>query len=166
MTVDWNEFNYAKDLQFDFDSLEIEAADHPSLAMKYAEEKSRLGKSVSLAKENVSIIKGRLTKEIIKSASKKPTIAEIEAELNEEPDYRQAVEDLIELEYEYGLLQDACRSLNSKKEMIQETIKMLQMNYFNRVSSTNGYRRDLRDDDGMDEAVEAKKKYSRRRRQN
>ena len=139
MAVDWGKFDYSKDLEIDFDSLELEAHDCPSLMMKYSEERSRISKSVKLAKENLNVVRSQLINKLLSESAKKPTVAEMDAHVTTSDEYKQAYKELIDLEYEYDLLKDACSSLNVRKEMIQESVRLLGMNYFSRVSLTNGY---------------------------
>lgn len=166
MTVNWEDFNYSRDLQIDIDSLELEAQDCPALTMHYSEEKNRVAKSMKLAKENLNVVRSQLVKRCISEADKKPTVAEIDAYVATSDEYRKAHEEFVELEYEHDMLKDACNAMRDRKEMIQELDRQISMNYFSRVSLTNGNRKEKADiaSQASNESRQEVNKRMRRRR--
>ena len=127
------EYDYDRDLEINKDDLRRECSNQPKRLMKYIKELARRSKEVKYAKEDLDKTRSRLTKEIIKASDKKPLVSEIDAYVIEHKDYQQDRNDLADLEYEYDILRGAVDAFRQRKDMIQETIKLLHMSYFSAV---------------------------------
>lgn len=127
------EFNYDHDLEINKDDLRRECSSQPKLLMKYVKATASKSKEVKHAKENLAKTRSRLTKAIISTSDKKPTVGEIEAHVIAHADYQTANHELIDLEYEYDIHKGAIDAFRQRKDMIQESIRLLGMNYYSAV---------------------------------
>lgn len=127
------DFNYDCDLEINKDDLRRECSSQPKLLMKYVKATAEKSKEVKHAKENMSKTRSRLVKQIISTSDKKPTVGEIEAHIIAHEDYQADNHKLIDLEYEYDILKGAIDAFRHRKDMIQETIRLLGMNYYSAV---------------------------------
>ncbi len=127
------EFNYDRDLEINKNDLRRECSSQPKLLMKYVKEVARQSKEVKFTKETLAKVRSRLTTKLIKSRDKKPLVSEIEAYIIEHEDYQTTVQNLINLEYEYDILKGTITAFHHRKDMIQETIRLMNMNYFSAV---------------------------------
>jgi len=145
MILDWKEeFDYHKESSINLDELELEAQDQSELYWKYGKEKVRLSKMVANTHEELKVTRSIIIKEMLNAAAdagmKSPTGVQIEAQYRIDPRHQDLKKKMIDLEYEYNLLCEACSAIYQKRDMIQEERALLSMGYFSRVSKTNGIR--------------------------
>jgi len=137
-------FNFEEDRKINFDQLELECDEQPSLLYKYSKEEKRLQKEVSNRHETVKITKSRLVKDFLNTAAeagnKKPTGTEIESYYRTHPDHIDAKKNLIDAQYDLGIIETGRWSIWQRGQMLENIVKLLKMNYFSRTSKANGFR--------------------------
>jgi hypothetical protein len=152
------EFDYERDSQINKDDLRRECSRQPGVLMKYVKAAAEKSKEIKFAKEELSIARSRLTKLATNVEGKKPLVAEIEAFITEHKDYRNANSKIIELEYHYDILKGAVSAFHQRKDMITDTIRLLNISYFSAVEIPSAP-----DKNGMGEQMKEKTSVSTRK---
>jgi len=173
MILDWDEeFDYHRESSINLDQLELEAQDQSDLYWKYGKEKVRLSKMVANTVEEIKVTRSLIIKEQLQGAAdnnmKPPTAIQLEAAYRTDDRHRDLKQKLIDLEYEYNLLCEACSSIYQKRDMIQEERALLSMGYFSRVSKTNGIRAQekIQQREIVDDEIRTRVNQKRRTRRN
>jgi len=173
MILDWEgEFDYHKESSINLDELELEAQNQSDLYWKYGKEKVRISRMVANTHEEIKVMRSVIIKEVLDEANangaKNPTAQQIEAHYRTDKRHQDLKQKMIDLEYEYNLLCEACAAIYQKRDMIQEERAFLSMGYFSRVSKTNGIRaqekiqqREIADDESRT-AVNLKRRARRK----
>lgn len=140
MTVDWAKFNYENEVKISLDCLELCNQDNPELIMKYGKEKSKISKDLRDKKEELSICDAKLRKYIVETSDKKPTVAEIDAQISLDDKHRKLVAEIIVLEYDLDLLKECINAFRDRGNSLREERELLALGYWSGVSKTNGVR--------------------------
>ena len=134
------EFDFEKEIEINLDSLELDCQDQSKLLGKYMTEKARLKQWIRNLKEEYKVQASQVKKDLLETEKKKPTVAEMDIAVTLDADCQTLIDQINQKEYEADLVDAAIASINDRKYMLQEEVKLLGMNYFSRVSTTNGNR--------------------------
>ncbi len=128
------ENNYRQDVSIDESALDVEWLKQSSLVFKYSEASAHYKKLVSQAKEQVDMVKAGLDKAIRINPKaynlEKVTEASIAAEILMDAEYKEAMNDLIEAQYEFNMCNGAIAALQDKRSALENLVKLYGQNYF------------------------------------
>ena len=108
--------------------------------MKYAKEKTKISKDLRDKKEELSVRDAKLRKTIISLSEKKPTVAEVDAEIALDEKHRKLTSEITVLEYDFDLLKECINGLRVKENSLREERELLALGYWSRTSKTQGIR--------------------------
>lgn len=131
-----DEIDYERDISIDESALDVEWLEQAQLGLKYGRFIARLHKKVTLADEKKKTVRSELIMEANKFPVKccgkdKPNAADIEAYYRNHPDYKEAVQNLIDAQYEaeYGEVakNEICWT---RKAALENLVKLHGQMYF------------------------------------
>ena len=128
--------DYARDLLIDETALDLEWLNQASLAMKYGRHFADCARLCRKAEENKKVIRSGLIRQAnlhpMECCQKpKPTGADIEAYYRTHSDYIEAVEDLIEAEYEKTMAEIAKNEMCfTRKAALENLVTLHGQQYF------------------------------------
>jgi len=126
--------NYEQDIYIDQDGLDIECLDQAKLMLKYTRLQASAKKEVSRMKEALAVEKAELGRRIRKDPDDfdldKVTEAVVENTIIIQPDYKRAVSDLLDAQYEYDMIRGAVEAVQQRKDMLQDLIRLHGQQYF------------------------------------
>jgi len=129
-----NELNYLDDIRIDETCLDVEWLDQPTLMMKYCQYAILMRKKLDLAKEKVDIVKAELDKKIRLNPAEfgieKLTETAVQNTIILQDEYRMAVEEMIEIKYQYDLATSAVRSIEQRRDALENLVKLHGQQYF------------------------------------
>jgi disulfide oxidoreductase YuzD len=128
------EFSYEQDLAIDPHSLDEEWLRQPGLFMKYSEAATDAQRIRDIAKEKVDVVKAELAKAIRKDPAKygvdKVTENVVAETVLLQPEYKKAVEELVEMNFKFNILQSAVRAFDHKRGALENVVKLWLGSYF------------------------------------
>lgn len=131
------ENNYAKDIEIDQDALDREFVNQPYLYMKYAELSARADIKARRAKDDLEVLAAAIYKEVVEESDKKPTDKAIQAEINDNKEYRELMHRYLELKYEADLMAAAVKAMEHKKTSLENLTKLWIGSYYSTPKQTN-----------------------------
>lgn len=127
-------YDYEKDLDIDLLRLEVDWQRQPALFNKWATLAADAAKASKLADERVKTVRSELSmnarKDVTLLPGGKATEAAIEEFYRTHPDYIQAVQDRIDLEYEAEMLLNAVQAFRMKSVALENEVKLVLGGYF------------------------------------
>jgi hypothetical protein len=130
------EFNYEKDIRISEGDLDIEWLEQAELAIKYGRIWANAQKKLTLAEENIKVIRAELIAEANESPKKyckkeKPNAADIEAYYRTHPDHVQAKKEWVEAQYECNMAAVAKNEFSfTRKAALENLVQLHGQNYF------------------------------------
>lgn len=137
------ETNYEQDLKIDETALDIECLDQPTLMMRYSKLQARTEKRVGELKEALAVVEADLDLDIRLHPGRygvpldsdgipkiKVTEAVVTGRLKKQEEYKEAHEDLLEAQHKNNILKGAVKSVEQRKSMLEELIKLHGQRYF------------------------------------
>lgn len=128
------ELNYEQDLKIDETALDIECLDQAILMMRYSKELARAEKRVSNIKEELSVERAELDKDIRSNPDtfgiEKITESAINNCIILQDDYKAIQKKLIDAQYEAKMIKGAVDAVQQRKDMLQELVKLHGQRYF------------------------------------
>jgi hypothetical protein len=94
-----------------------------------------------LLHEEVKVTKSRIINDIIAKSDKKPAADALEAMYRIHPDHIKAKEKYIQAMYDLNLAEIATKGMYQRRDMLENQIKLLGMNYYSKVSTSNGIKK-------------------------
>lgn len=125
------ELDFEKELNIDPDALDVELVRQPGLYFRYSKMLAEAEKKVSSFKDELSMVRADLDKEIRSNAGdKKPTENQITNAINADERYGVANAKLIEALYEMNVIQGAVRAMDHRKSALSDLVKLQGQSYF------------------------------------
>ena len=129
-----NDINYERDKKIDETALDVEALEQPGIFMKYSQHAAQKQKEEDEAQEELDLVVADLDKKIRQNPEAydllKATEATVANAIKAQPEYQEKMEKLISAKYERKVAQGAVRTMDHRKEMIQELVKLHGQSYF------------------------------------
>jgi len=129
------ELDFNRDMAINPDCLDVECLDHANLYIRYSNAAIHAARIAKRAAEKKKTIRSKLTKEANKDPKgcgiEKVTGPNVEAYYRDHDDYKDAVNELIDAEYEADMLKGAVESFGyQRKEMLRLLVQEWQGQYF------------------------------------
>ena len=121
--------DFENDLNINLNDLHTEWKNHANLRYKYASEVSYLDKCVKKANEGIAVIKAKIIKQC-KIDNMKSTVQQIDAFCSAHPDYLEAKNERIDIEYNLNMIKNALRAFDDRKTALENEVKLWTGNYF------------------------------------
>lgn len=122
------------DIMIDPDNLDVELVQLPNLLFKYGELATEAEKKVREAQENVKTVRSRLILYANENPEEieggKATVQSVEAFYRNHPDHVEAREKEIQAEYEASMVKNAISAIYTKRQSLENLIRLLNMEYF------------------------------------
>jgi len=131
-----SELNYEKDIRISEGDLDLEWLSQAELAMKYGRIWAAARKKLTLAEENIKVIRAELIAEANEDPKKcckkeKPNAADIEAYYRTHPDHKQAKEEWVQAQYECNMAEVAKNEFSfTRKAALENLVQLHGQNYF------------------------------------
>lgn len=127
---------YEKDLFIDESALDVEWLGQPMLMVKYSRELASAEREVARLKEKISVEQAKLDKEIRTNPEKyglydiKITEAVVTNAIVTNKEFRKLKDELIDANYEVGMLKGAVDAVKQRKDALQDLVKLHGQQYF------------------------------------
>jgi len=125
---------FKEEMEIDLDNLHVDFADHPLLHLKYAEKAAYASKAAKRAAEKKKIIRSELIMKVNKNpgllGEAKLNMQTSEAYYRSQPEYQEAVEELIEAEYLDETFKSLMFILNDRKVSLENEVKLWLGQYY------------------------------------
>jgi len=134
--MDKDKFNFEEDISIDPDALDVEWLRQSNLFIKYSEALSRERKYLDKCKDKLDVIRSALDLAIRKDPLRyfgrdfKLTENAIQSMIVTSSEYKELQGDILEIKYNVDVLGAAVRSLEQKKDSLENLVKLLGMQYF------------------------------------
>ena len=131
-----SELNYEKDIRISEGDLDLEWLSQAELAMKYGRIWAAARKKLTLAEENIKVIRAELIAEANEDPKKcckkeKPNAADIEAYYRTHPEHQQAKKEWVEAQYECNMAEVAKNEFSfTRKAALENLVQLHGQNYF------------------------------------
>lgn len=128
--------NYEKDLQIDADALDLEWLGQATLAMKYVKHYAACRKRLTVAEENIKVVRAELIRRANSNPLKyclkdKPNAADIEAYYRNHVKHKEVKEEWIEAQYEFTMAEGAKNEFSfTRKASLEAMVTLHGQNYF------------------------------------
>lgn len=126
--------NYEKDVKIDENALDIEWLDQPSLMLKYAKHAAIMSRALDDAKEELDAVSAELDKLIRADPDKfdlpKVTEGAITSAIKLDKRHKTAYSAMLDAKYESDMAKGAVRALESKKDALENLVKLHGQQYF------------------------------------
>jgi hypothetical protein len=126
--------NYEQDIMIDPDALDVEWGNQASLMMKYARFLANTRMVLDKAKEALDIVKAELDKDIRSNPDRygleKITDKVVENTIPLSQEYKAASERLINAKYEADIAYGAVKSIDARKDALENLVRLHGMQYF------------------------------------
>lgn len=126
--------DYEKDVSINPDALDVEWLEQPQLMLKYGKLAAYTKLEADRAKERLEVIKAELDKDIRMNPDKyditKITESVVINTILLQPEYQAANEEYIKLNYEAALARYTVQAIDTKKEALENLVKLYGMQYF------------------------------------
>ena len=125
---------YEEDITIDPDALDTEWLQQPRLMLKYCKISAQQEMEYELAKENLDLIKADLDKDIRSDPEKfgitKLTETAVSNTIISHALYKEASKAVIQRKYEWGVSKGAVKSLDHKKDALENLVSLFGKQYF------------------------------------
>jgi hypothetical protein len=131
-----SELNYEKDIRISEGDLDLEWLSQAELAIKYGRIWAVAQRKLTLAEENIKVIRAELIAEANEDPKKcckkeKPNAADIEAYYRTHPDHKQAKEEWVQAQYECNMAEVAKNEFSfTRKAALENLVQLHGQNYF------------------------------------
>ena len=132
-----NDMNYEKDMNIEEDALEQEWLDQASLANKYGRYWSECRQTLTLAEENIKLVRAELVKEANEDPDEylgdgvKPTGGNIESYYRNHDRHKEAKQEWVEALFEANVAEIAYKEISfTRKAALENLVKLFQSDYF------------------------------------
>jgi hypothetical protein len=126
--------DYEKDVEIDENDLDIECLNQASLFAKYARNATNEERKVELLKEKLTLLKAELDLQIRTSPEKfkieKITEAVVTNTIIVQKEFQELNKELLNAQFEKRNADNAVKSMDQKKSMLEALIKLHGQNYF------------------------------------
>lgn len=126
--------SYESDMYIDQDALDVEWLHQPALMMKYTNLQANARREIDRQKEAVAVMKAQIGKDIRDDPDRyrieKITDKVVEAAILLEERYQTINSELIDVQYEYQMLNGAVAAVEQRKAALEGMSKLLGLQYF------------------------------------
>ena len=127
--------SYENDTYIEETKLHVECLDQPRLMKKYSDLLAEAKRALEHEKHRLDVLKAELDKAVranpeVYEIHGKITEAQVTAAITTSADHKKLSEAIIELQYEVNMLKGTVDAINSKKDMLEELIRLHGQNYF------------------------------------
>ena len=129
--------NYEQDMIIDESALEQEWLDQTGLAIKYGRHSSECRQQLTLAEENIKLVRSELIKEANEDPDEylgdgiKPTGANIESYYRNHNRHKKAKQDWVDAQFEANVAEIAYKEISfTRKAALENLVKLFQSDYF------------------------------------
>jgi len=130
------EFDFENDVSIDHDALEVEWLRQPSLHAIYSRKLVEANDRLRKAEQRMKMVRSDLILEANEDPDKylgkgiKPTAPIVEAYYRTHEDHEAAKKKFFEAQYEVEMFQNAINALNTKKQALENLVKLYMSGYF------------------------------------
>lgn len=134
--INKEKFNFEEDINIDPDALDVEWLRQSNLYIKYSEALSKARRYLDKLKDKLDVMRSEFDLAIRKDPAKyfgkdfKLTENAVQSKIMSFSEYREVQENILEAKYNVDVLSAAVRSLEQKKESLENLVKLLGMQYF------------------------------------
>ena len=126
--------DYEKDITIDESALDVEWLRQAQLMLRYGGHTAQKRKEVDQKKEQLEVIKAELDRKIREDPNffglSKITEAVVQNTIMVQPEYKEVMEEYIEIKYEYDMAVTAVRAIDTKKTALENLVKLYGQQYF------------------------------------
>ena len=126
--------NYERDVRIDDSALDVEWLEQPQLMMKYSRYAADAGRVLEQRKEQLEVTRAELDKKIRSDPENfdiaKVTESVVANTIITQSEYREAQEAMIEAKHEYDMARAAVRSIDGKKDALENLVRLHGQQYF------------------------------------
>ena len=126
--------DYEKDITIDESALDVEWLRQAQLMLWYGNHTAQKRKEVDQKKEQLEVIKAELDRKIREDPNffelSKITEAVVQNTIIVQPEYKEVMEEYIEIKYEYDMAVTAVRAIDTKKTALENLVKLYGQQYF------------------------------------
>jgi hypothetical protein len=126
--------SYEEDMYIDESALDIELLDQPSLMAKYSRLLAEAKRDRDIAKEALDLKKAEINLDVRDHPQnyslEKVTVDSVEACILQQDDYKEALKELNDANYEVNVLQGVVSAIDHRKSALENLVRLYGQNYF------------------------------------
>ena len=127
--IDFEDYDYEKDLDIDLDNLHEEWRMHSFIRKKYADEVSRIDMELKKINERILVKKSQLVRKC-KEENSKFTVQQVDSYVVEHEDYINMRDQQIKVEYDLNMAKNSLKAFDDRKPALENEVILWSRDYF------------------------------------